>query len=134
MTQILAAPAGIAAEVAAAAYLDPLAGMTGFRKAAVLMLQLGRVESAKVLGVLSETELEELTAEIARMGEVSREVSAAVLAEFTYMLLAGPGAARGGLEHARRMLIATVGERRANEILERISESMIDLPFSFLQH
>src|SRR3984957_6321237 len=128
MTQILAAPAGIAAEVAAAAYLDPLAGMTGFRKAAVLMLQLGRVESAKVLGVLSETELEELTAEIARMGEVAPEVAHAVLAEFATMML-GPVSAHGGMDNARQMLIASVGPRRAGEILERVSESMIDLPF-----
>jgi flagellar motor switch protein FliG len=134
MTQTLSAPTAVAPAAEPAEIVDPLRGLSGFRKAAILMLQLGRTESAKVLGVLTETELEELTAEIARMGEVSREVSAAVLAEFTYMLLAGPGAARGGLEHARRMLIATVGERRANEILERISESMIDLPFSFLQH
>jgi flagellar motor switch protein FliG len=130
MTQTLEAPAN----AALAPYIDPLQGMSGFRKAAVLVLQLGKVESAKVLGVLSDVELEELTAEIARMGEVTREISAAVLAEFAAMLVSGSVSARGGMEHARQMLIASVGARRAGEILERVSESMIDLPFSFLQH
>ncbi len=51
---------------------DLLRGMTGFRKAAILMMQLGRVESSRVLGNLSDRELEELSAEIARMGEVPR--------------------------------------------------------------
>jgi len=134
MTQTLSAPMAGTTPAEVPGPVDPLAGMSGFRKAAILVLQLGRVESSKVLGVLSDAELEELTAEIARMGDVPAHVSAAVLAEFAYMMMAGPGAARGGVDHARRMLIASVGERRANEILERVSESMIDLPFSFMQH
>jgi flagellar motor switch protein FliG len=94
MTQTLAASVATADAADTFSPIDPLHGMSGFRKAAVLVLQLGRVESSRVLGVLSDKELEELTAEIARMGEVSAEVSAAVLAEFAFMMMAGPGAAR----------------------------------------
>jgi flagellar motor switch protein FliG len=112
---------------------DVLRGISGFRKAAILLMQLGREETSKVFGVLSDGELEELSAEIARMGDVGPDVSAAVLAEFAEMVLSGPLALRGGLEHARQLLIASVGEKRANEILDRVAEGMVDLPFSFLQ-
>ena len=37
--------------------------MTGLRKAAVLLLQLGKENAAKVLGQMRDSEVEELTAE-----------------------------------------------------------------------
>ena len=139
MTQTLPAPAAaLAASTAADTFtptsFDPLRGLSGFRKAAILMMQLGRAEAARVLGVLTDTELEELTSEIARMGSVPPEISAAVITEFAALVLSGSSATRGGMDSARQMLIASVGERRAAEILDRVSETMVDLPFSFLQH
>jgi flagellar motor switch protein FliG len=137
MTQTLPAPAIPAAatsEAFAHTSFDPLRGLSGFRKAAILMMQLGRSEASRVLGVLTDSELEELTSEIARMGAVPPEVSAAVVTEFAGLILSGSSTTRGGLESARQMLVASVGERRAAEILDRVSETMVDLPFSFLQH
>ena len=114
--------------------VDPLRGMTGRQKAAVLVLQLGREESARVLGNLSETELEELSTEIARMGSVTPEVCAAVLGEFAGMLANSGTTTRGGLELAKELLYATVGKQRGEEILERLSKSFVELPFAFMQN
>jgi flagellar motor switch protein FliG len=111
---------------------DPLRGMTGRQKAAVLVLQLGREESAKVLGALSESELEELSSEIARMGTVSAEVSAAVVSEFAGMLASSSTSARGGLDLAKELLLATIGPQRAEEMLDRLSQSFVELPFAFM--
>jgi len=113
---------------------DPLLGLTGRQKAAVLVLQLGRSESARVLGELSETELEDLSAEIARMGDVPPAVSAAVLGEFAGTLASGAATTRGGLELARDLLLATVGPERAREMLDRLSQTFVELPFAFMQN
>jgi flagellar motor switch protein FliG len=113
---------------------DPLRGMNGRQKAAVLVLQLGREESARVLGQLSELELEELSTEIARMGNVPSEVSAAVLGEFAGVLTNGAATTRGGMDLARELLLSTVGEKRAGEMLERLSQSFVELPFAFMQN
>lgn len=113
---------------------DPLLGLTGRQKAAVLVLQLGRNESARVLGELSETELEDLSAEIARMGSVPPEVCAAVLGEFAAQLASGGATTRGGLQLARDLLLATVGADRAEEMLDRLSQSFVELPFAFMQN
>jgi flagellar motor switch protein FliG len=112
---------------------DPLRGMSGRHKAAVLVLQLGREESARVLGQLSDVELEELSAEIARIRTVPADVAAAVLGEFAGVLASGSSATRGGLDLARELLLATVGEKRADEILERLAQSFAELPFAFMQ-
>jgi flagellar motor switch protein FliG len=113
---------------------DPLRGMSGRQKAAVLVLQLGREESARVLGQLSELELEELSSEIARMGNVSADVSAAVMGEFAGVLANGAASTRGGMDLARDLLLSTVGAQRAGEMLERLSQSFVELPFAFMQN
>lgn len=112
--------------------VDVLRGLTGRQKAAVLVLQLGRAESARVLGELSEAELEELSTEIARMGDVSPEICAAVMAEFAGTLAGSAASTRGGMELAKDLLFATLGEQRGQEMLERLSKSFVELPFAFM--
>jgi flagellar motor switch protein FliG len=131
---VVALPTETIPDVPFGAPVNPLQGMTGRQKAAILVLQLGREESSRVLGRLSESELEDLSAEIARMGTISPEVSAAVLAEFAGMVTTGSETTRGGMELARELLFATVGRQRAEEMLERVSQSFVELPFSFMQN
>lgn len=113
---------------------DVLVGMSGRRKAAILMLQLDQKASAGVMAQLRETELEELCAEIARAGEVSAAVSGAVLREFGVLVAAGNAIVHGGLAQTQELLIAAVGEKRAAEILERLSATMVEMPFKFLHN
>lgn len=110
-----------------------LAGMSNRRKAAILVMQLGREESARVLARLSDAELEDLSAEIARIGTVSGEVANAVLGEFGNKVASGVSDTRGGMELARELLVATVGEERTDEIIDRLSEAFVELPFAFMQ-
>jgi len=114
--------------------LDLTRGMTGRRKAAILVLQLDRAASARVLNEMSDAEIEDLAAEIARAGDVSAEVSAAVLKEFGILQNSGDLVVRGGIEQSRALLLGALGEGRAGAILERLSTTMFDLPFKFLQH
>jgi flagellar motor switch protein FliG len=113
---------------------DPLLGMSGRQKAAILVLQLGREESARVLGQLSEAELEDLGAEIARIGSVPPDVASAVLGEFAGVLANGGATTRGGMDLARELLLSAVGEARGTEILDRLSQSFVELPFAFMQN
>jgi flagellar motor switch protein FliG len=125
-------------EAAAPVILPPapnlLAGMSNRRKAAILVMQLGKDESARVLARLSDLELEELSAEIARIGTVSGEVANAVLGEFGNKVATGLSDTRGGLDLARELLIATVGEERTDEIMDKLSEAFVELPFAFMQN
>jgi flagellar motor switch protein FliG len=111
-----------------------LAGMPNRRKAAILVMQLGKDESARVLARLSDTELEELSAEIARIGTVSGEVANAVLGEFGNKVASGLSDTRGGMDLARELLVATVGEERTEEIMDKLSEAFVELPFAFMQN
>jgi len=107
--------------------------MTGVRKAAILLVRMGKEYSTRVLASLKETEVEELSAEIARLGKLEPEVVGDVIDEF-YAMATTKHAGAGGLQYARELLEASLGYERANLILDRLQASMTDMPFNFLSH
>src|SRR2546423_1184101 len=70
--------------------------MSGLRKAAVLLVQLGKDEAGKLLAQLPEAEVEELSTEIARLGRVDPESAGEVLTEFHTMAKHRPPARQSG--------------------------------------
>jgi flagellar motor switch protein FliG len=106
--------------------------MTGLRKAAILLVQMGKENSAKVLSQLRDNEVEDLTAEIVRLGSVERDTANRIIDEFHDLATAHSYATKGGLAFARELLEATVGKERANEIVNRLQAAFVEVPFSFL--
>jgi flagellar motor switch protein FliG len=104
----------------------------GVRKAAIILIQLGRDKAAEVLSHLSDTEVEAISAEIARLDVVDAAESGAVLSEFTEMATARANIAHGGLAFARTMLEQSLGSERANEIMDRLQAAAVKMPFQFL--
>jgi flagellar motor switch protein FliG len=107
--------------------------MTGMRKAAILLVKMGRDYSTRVMAGLSEAEVEELSAEIARLGQLELNVVDDVFDEF-YAMATTKHAGTGGLAYARELLEASLGPERAALILDRLQASMTDMPFNFLSH
>jgi flagellar motor switch protein FliG len=107
--------------------------MTGLRKAAVLLVQMGKENCAKIMAQLRESEVEDLTGEIARMGTVEGDTVNKVLEEFHGIAMASSYAAKGGMTYARDVLEAAVGKERAAEIVARLNAAIQDMPFGFLQ-
>jgi flagellar motor switch protein FliG len=109
------------------------ATLTGTQKAAVLLLQVGKEQSGKVLRSMRESEVAELMAEIARLRSVGTDVVDDVLQEFGTMAGTKIAITSGGLELARSMLEEAMGEDKAGELVQRITAGMIDMPFEFLR-
>lgn len=107
--------------------------LTGTQKAAILLLQVGKEQSGKVLRSMRESEVAELMAEIARLRSVGTEVVDGVLHEFGALAGTKIAITSGGLELARSMLEEAMGEDKAGELVERITAGMVDLPFEFLR-
>jgi flagellar motor switch protein FliG len=107
--------------------------MTGLRKAAILLVRMGKEYSTKVLTGMSDTEVEELSAEIARLGRLDPVVVDDVMDEF-YAMATTRNAGTGGMEYARELLEASLGSERAQLVLDRLQASMNDMPFNFLSH
>jgi flagellar motor switch protein FliG len=107
--------------------------MTGLRKAAILLVRMGKEYSSRVMAGLSDTEVEELSAEIARLGKLEPDVVGDVIDEF-YAMATTKHAGAGGMQYARELLEASLGPERAQLILDRLQASMNDMPFNFLSH
>jgi flagellar motor switch protein FliG len=107
-------------------------GLSGAQKAAVLLLQMGKERSAKVLRSMRESEVAEIMAEVARLRNVDSNRVAEVLEEFRSMAEQKISFTSGGLELARSILEETLGQDQASEILDRVTQGRLELPFEFL--
>jgi flagellar motor switch protein FliG len=107
--------------------------MTGVRKAAIMLVQFGKEQSAQVLANMSEKEVELVSAEVARLGKLEPGAVDDVMDEF-YAMATTRYAGSGGMDYARELLEASLGKERAALILDRLEASMNDIPFNFLSH
>lgn len=109
--------------------LAPVAPLSGLRKAAIFLVQLGKDKAARVMSLLPEAMVEELTGEIVRLRDVSKGDADSVLVEAHATLASQENSARGGLELARQLLAKSVGADRADEIMERLGATLAEMPF-----
>ena len=107
--------------------------LTGAQKAAVFILHMGKDRSAEVLRSMRENEVAEIMSEVARMRTVNSTVIEEVVGEFKEMAEAKVTITAGGLERARSLLEESLGGDKATEILDRVTASLIELPFEFLR-
>jgi len=108
---------------------DPVASITSRQKAAILCIHIGSEQSAKILKHLRDDEIELLTVEIAQAKKVNGVERDSVLSEFVEMATAQRYIRAGGIDYARELLEKAVGEKRAKEILQRLTASLRKRPF-----
>jgi len=113
-----------------ATVVEPLSGL---RKAAIFLVQLGRDKAARVMSLLPEAMVEDLTGEIVRLRDVSNLDAEAVLNEAHAKLASSSSSARGGLDLARQLLAQSVGTERADEIMERLGATLAEMPFESIR-
>ena len=105
---------------------------TGVRKAAIVLIQMGRERAATVLGHMSEVEVEAVSAEIAKLESISGAETESVLSEFRDMMTARLHIAQGGLSFAQEILEQSLGVERAADIMARLNAAAVATPFRFL--
>jgi flagellar motor switch protein FliG len=107
--------------------------LTGLRKAAILLVQMGQEQATRVLTTMPQAEMEELVAEIARLQHIDGAVAEAVVEEFAELTVAHKYAAHGGLSYARELLEEGLGFDRAREVMGRLEAAISEMPFQFLR-
>ncbi|MCX5661137.1 MAG: flagellar motor switch protein FliG [Planctomycetota bacterium] len=110
-----------------------LSDITSVRKAAVLLLAIDKEAAAMILKQLEPRAIEEVTRELAGMGDITQVLRDKVIEEFYDLALAQTWASEGGLEYARTLLQQSLEPKEAERILQQISQQVRKTPFSFLQ-
>ncbi len=95
-------------------------GQLGARKAAIVLIQLGKERAAQVMEHLTDGEVETISAEIARLDRISSTETDSVLTEFRDLMVAHAHIAQGGFAFAQSVLEQSLGPERAREIMERL--------------
>lgn len=99
-------------------------GLSGRQKAAVLLVALGMENSLKIMTHLNPNEVEEITLEIASLGNVLPEVRDEVMEEFLERSLIHSYISHGGISFAQEMLERSLGTQKAAEVIQRLSATM----------
>lgn len=104
------------------------------RKAAIILALLGPDKAAKVIQYLDESQVEILSLEVARLDRVTANIRIQVVEEFHNMATAQDFISEGGIEEARKILIAAYGEDGASGVIKKIMNAMQVIPFEFLKN
>jgi flagellar motor switch protein FliG len=95
-------------------------GVSGLRKAAILMVAVGDEIAKLFFQKLSNVDVQQVTDEITRLGEVPQAQLTQVLVEFYGLLETEQYSFRGGPEFASRLLAQAFGKERADEMMVEV--------------
>ncbi len=99
------------------------AQLSGTRKAAILLVAVGEELAKEILRVLPESDVQQLTEELADLRGITPEMSSEVLEEFWQLLETQGFMIHGGLDYASRLLVDTFGKERAEDLLALVRRS-----------
>ncbi|WP_027717197.1 hypothetical protein, partial [Desulfovirgula thermocuniculi] len=107
--------------------------LSGVQKAAIVLIALGAELSAKVLKHFHDDEIELLTQQISLMENVPQGVRDSVLQEFLELHQARKYLMHGGYNYAKELLEKALGPQKAEQILNKVTVAIKQVPFSGLR-
>ena len=102
------------------------------QKAAAVIVSLGADKASLLYQFMEPEDLEQLTLEVARLGMLNSEQTEAVLTEFYQSCLTNKAVTEGGLEYAKTVLEKAFGQQTATALLEKVTKSLKNRDFAFL--
>ena len=103
------------------------------QKAAAVIVSLGADKASKIYKHLSESDIEKLTIEVAKLGHITPDEMELVLDEFYKTCLTQKVVTDGGMEYARAVLEKAFGESTAQSLLDKLSKSLKIRPFVLIR-
>ncbi|CAN5648925.1 flagellar motor switch protein FliG [soil metagenome] len=107
--------------------------LSGVRKAAILLLTLEQDQAAEILKRLPAEAIEEVSREIASLGEIGVNTRKEIFGEFYNVALANSYVSEGGLEYAKTLLRKSLDATEAEKAIKQVTQQVATTPFSFLQ-
>ena len=108
-------------------------GLKGVQKAAALLVAIGEQRAGEIFRFLGDAEVEALSLELAKAQKIPTEVCREIINEAVESVLAEDYLAEGGVDYARSVLMRSLGEDRAEEIIGRLAATIERRPFEFLR-
>lgn len=93
--------------------------LNGVQKIAIMMMSVGEEAATKLLSLMEDEEIKEISNTMSGLGQVSPEVVEKVFVDFSDQLTAS-GSLAGTLENTERLLMKALGKERVDVIMEDI--------------
>lgn len=107
--------------------------LTGGQKSALLIIALGEEVASKLYSHLTDSELEDLTMQIANIGTVDNELFNEVFEDFYETIIAEKYISEGGVDYARELLEKALGADKADSVVHKLSTFLQVTPFDFIR-
>jgi len=88
------------------------------------MVLLGDEASAGIFQYLQEEEVQDISREISRLGDINPEVAEGILEDFYKLTLAQSFLARGGPDFAKKLLIKAFGSDSSKKLMDHLNISL----------
>ena len=108
--------------------------LTKQQKAAAVIVSLGMDKASQLYKYMTPQDVERLTMEIAKLGYVDPDQTEGILDEYYQMCLTNKAVTEGGMEYARAVLERAFGQQTADSLLEKVTKSLKNRKFSFLDN
>ena len=109
------------------------APLTGVQRAATVIIALGVERASNLYKHMDPEDVEELSLEVAKMGFLDSEQTEEILQQFYLLCKTNRAVTEGGLEYARAVLEKAYGAQRADELLGKVTKSLQNRSFSFME-
>ncbi|WP_071433313.1 flagellar motor switch protein FliG [Angelakisella massiliensis] len=102
------------------------------QKAAAVIVSLGADKASQLYQYMDPEDVEQITLEVAKLGYVDSETTEEVLKEYYQMCQTNKAVTEGGLEYAREVLKKAYGVQAADNLLDKVTKTLKNREFSFL--
>ena len=106
--------------------------LTNAQKAAAVIVSLGTDKASQLYQYMEPEDLETLTLEVARLGMLDATTTEEILTEFYQSCMTNKAVTEGGLEYARAVLEKAFGSQTALMLLEKVTKTLKNREFAFL--
>ena len=106
--------------------------LTKSQKAAAVIVSLGADKASLLYQYMEPEEVEQITIEVAKLGYLDAQSTESILDEFYQMCMTNKAVTEGGLEYARAVLQKAFGDQAADSLLEKLTKSLKNREFAFL--
>ena len=110
----------------------PSPELSGAQKAAAVIVALGADKASQLYQYMEPEDVEQLTIEVARLAFLDSEQTEGILNEFYQMCMTNKAVTEGGLEYARTVLEKAYGEQAATDLLSKVTRSLKNRQFAFM--
>ena len=106
--------------------------LTNPQKAAAVIVALGSDKASLLYKYMEPDDVELLTIEVAKLGFLNSAQTEEVLEDFFQICMTNKAVTEGGLEYARTVLEKAYGEQAAQDLLNKVTKSLKNRQFAFM--